>query len=98
MILNLTPDRRIVGTDRCWQTERKRIVKGSPRWTSYKWHTELGDAVRGLAHEQIRVSPVEGVVDALAEVEHVCTSFSSQIDMVVDQVTDHAQRKLRAVS
>ncbi len=98
MIIPLTDDRRIVGTEHCWELQRRQIVNGDERWRVYKYFHKVSSAVHEAAHAEIRSDPAANLSEALKAVERVVRKYELLIDDAVEQVARRADTKLRAVS
>ena len=59
MKIDLSPDRRIVGTRHAWELQRLTIVKGKDRSRPYQWFKTFGTAVQEDVHADIRQHPAE---------------------------------------
>ncbi len=98
MIIPLTDDRRIVGTEHCWELQRRKLVNGEDRWRAFKYFHEVGSAVHEAAHAEIRSDPAANLSEALKAVERVVRKYELLIDDALGGITDRLDVKLRAVS
>ena len=98
MIIPLSDDRRIVGTEHCWELQRRHFVKGQERWRPYKYFHELGSAVQEAAHAEIRLDPAASLSEALETIDRVVRRYEDLLDNALGGVADRAETKLRAVS
>jgi len=96
MIISLSDERRIVGTEHCWELQRRKL--GNGRWRPYKWFHELGSAVQEAALAEIRLDPATSLPEALDAVNRVVRKYERLIDDAVEGVAFRADTKLRAVS
>jgi len=96
MIISLSDERRIVGTEQCWELQRRKL--GNGRWRPYKYFHKLGSAVQEAALAEIRLDPAESLSEALKAVDRVVHKYERLIDNAVERVADSADTKLRAVS
>ena len=56
MIIPLNHNLRIFGGPLAWELQRRKVVKDKDRWESFKWYTNLGQAVWGAGEIEIRLS------------------------------------------
>ena len=98
MIIPLSDDRRIVGTEQCWELQRRKLVKGVERWRAFKYFRELGSAVQEAAHAEIRSDPAASLSEALETIDRVVRRYEDLLDYALGEVADRAETKLRAVS
>jgi len=96
MIISLSDERRIVGTESCWELQRRKL--GNGRWRPYKYFHKLGSAVQEAALAEIRLDPAANLSEALKAVESVVRKYERLIDDAVEGVAFRADTKLRAVS
>ncbi len=45
MIITLSEEYRVRGTEHCWQLEKRRVRKDKHEWQAYKYFQTLGEAV-----------------------------------------------------
>lgn len=55
MIVHANPHWRITSDPEQWIVQKRRMVKGQPRWDNLSYHTTLDSAVVWLAHKRIRL-------------------------------------------
>ncbi len=79
MRINLSEDRRIVGTKYAWELQRRKIVKGEEHWRAYKWFPSFGSAVQEALHSEIREHPAATLVDAVIAVDQLVQRYARLI-------------------
>ena len=84
MTINLSEDRRIVGTKYAWELQRRRIVKGEDHWRAYKWFRSFGSAVQEAVHAEIREHPAATLVDAVKAVDSIVQRYAQLIPCEFD--------------
>ncbi len=79
MRINLSENRRIVGTKYAWELQRRRIVKGEACWRAYKWFRTFGRAVQEAVHAEIRQHPATTLVEAIKAVDTIVQRYARLI-------------------
>jgi len=79
MRINLSEDRRIVGTKYAWELQRRKIVKGEEHWRADKWFPSFGSAVQEALHNEIREHPAATLVDAVKAVDQLVQRYARLI-------------------
>ena len=79
MKLEVSSDRRVVGTERCWELQRLTVVKSKDRWRAYKWFGSFGSAVQEAVHAEIRQHPAETLVEAIQAVDRIVQRYAKLI-------------------
>ncbi len=79
MRINLSEDRRIVGTKYAWELQRRRTVKGEDHWRAYKWFPSFGSAVQEAVHAEIRGHPAKDLAEAIKAVDSVVQRYANLI-------------------
>ena len=59
----------------------KRRVRrqGQITWEPFKWYATVESCVNGLGQQMVRDSKAEKIVDAIRDVEHVCSVLSAAL-------------------
>ena len=65
MIVQLTSELRIRGTEHCYQLERKQMRKGVDDWKPFKYYTKFAHAVGAACEREIRCHPADNLADAI---------------------------------
>ena len=91
MILPLSDECRIRGTEHCWQLEFSKQVKGNCEWRAQKYFTRLDCALREAAWREIRLYPAETLAEAIQAVDAVVARYSQIIDDALAVVGKRAQ-------
>ena len=76
MRINLSDDRRIVGTKYAWELQRRRVVKGEEQWRAYKWFPSFAMAVQEAVHAEVRQHPVTTLVEAIKAVDTIVQRYA----------------------
>jgi len=79
MRINLSEDRRVVGTKYAWELQRRRTVKGQDCWRAYKWFRTFGSAVQEAVHAEIRQHPATTLVEAIKAVDTIVQRYANLI-------------------
>ncbi len=79
MRINLSDDRRIVGTKYAWELQRRRTVKGEDCWRAYKWFPSFARAVQEAVHTEIRTHPANDLAEAIQAVDSVVQRYAQLI-------------------
>jgi hypothetical protein len=100
VIVALSENLRVIGTEHAWELQRPRKGKGGNgiEWRSYKYFGTLSDAVRSAAQAEIRLDPANSIIEALEAVNRVTQKYERMIDAAADGLARHAEAKLRAVA
>ena len=77
-IIHARKNVRINGTERAWQVERAKVVKGRLRWEPTNWFSTLPAAIHFLAERDIRTAPIEGVAEAIEFAKSVAASYAEK--------------------
>ena len=80
MILTLSKEYRIRGTEQCWQLEKSVIRKGKRDWAAFKYFSELGQAVSEACRREIRLDPATGLTEALQAIDTIAARYSKLLD------------------
>ena len=97
MIIPLSDECRIRGTEQCWQLEFSKQSKGGCEWRAKKYFTTLDNALREAAWREIRLYPAETLADAISAVDEVAARYSRLTDDALASVREDA-KKLRIAS
>ena len=76
MIIDLDNTHRIKGTKRCWQTEKKIIVKGEPVWKPEGYFSNMESAAHSALQREIRTDSARGVIEAIAAIERLVSKYT----------------------
>ena len=79
MRINLSENRRIVGTKYAWELQRRRVVKGEEQWRAYKWFRTFGRAVQEAVHAEIRLHPANDLAEAIEAVDTIVQRYAQLI-------------------
>ena len=96
LIIPLSDDRRIVGTEHCWELQRRKLVNGEERWRTHKYFHELGSAVQEAAHAEIRLDPAVSLSEALETIDRVVRRYEDLLDNALGEVAERANQATRA--
>jgi len=80
MIIPLSNEYRIRGTDNCWQLEKAVVRKGQTEWQAFKYFPDLGKAVSGACEREIRLDPANSLNDALQAIDKIAARYSKLLD------------------
>ncbi len=80
MIITLSKEYRIRGTDSCWQLERAVVRKGQRDWQAFKYFPDLGKAVSEACQREIRLDPATGLNEALQAIDKIAARYNKLLD------------------
>ena len=80
MIISLSKDLRIRGTERCWQLEKRRVRKDKHEWEAFKYFQTFGEAVGAACRREIRLHPANSLAEALEAVDQIVARYSKYLD------------------
>ncbi len=80
MIITLSKEYRIRGTDNCWQLEKAVIRKGQRDWQAFKYFPDLGKAVSEACQREIRLDPATGLNEALQAIDKIAARYNKLLD------------------
>ena len=79
MKIDLSEDRRIVGTKYAWELQHRRTVKGQDCWRAYKWFRTFAMAVQEAVHAEIRTHPANDLTEAIQAVDTIVHRYANLI-------------------
>ena len=79
MIVPLSDNMRIKGTERCWELQRLRARRGQPTWESFKYFGSFGQAVEAAVQREIRLHPAKTLAEAFEAVSGVVRRYDALI-------------------
>ncbi len=91
MIIPLSDECRIRGTEQCWQLEFSKQSKGDCEWRAKKYFTTLDNALREAARREIRIHPAQTLAEAIQAVDSIAARYSQIIDDALVTVENRAQ-------
>ena len=80
MIIPLSKEYRIRGTEHCWQLEKSIIRKGKRDWAPFKYFKSLSDAVGEACKHEIRLHPANSLNDALQAIDTIAARYNKLLD------------------
>ncbi len=80
MIISLSKEYRIRGTEQCWQLEKAVVRKGKRDWQAFKYFPDPGKAVSEACQREIRLDPATGLNEALQAIDKIATRYSRLLD------------------
>ena len=86
MIISLSKDLRVRGTEHCWQLEKAVIRKGQRDWAAFKYFSSFGKAVSEACRREIRVYPASSLVEALQAVDKIAARYNKLLDDALSEV------------
>ncbi len=79
MIIALSDELRIRGTENCWQLEK---LKGKNEWRAFKYFTTVDNALHEAAQRELRVYPTQTIAEALDACSRVTQKYAQIFDDV----------------
>ena len=83
MIIPLSKEYRVRGTEHCWQLEKRRVRKDKHEWEAFKYFSRLGEAVGAACRREIRIHPASSLVEALQAVDKIAARYNKLLDDAV---------------
>ena len=80
MIIHISENLRIRGTERCWQLEKMRARKDKHEWEAFKYFQSFGEAVGAACQREIRLDPATGLNEALQAVTKIAARYNKLLD------------------
>jgi len=80
MIIPLSEEYRVRGTNHCWQLEKRRVRKDKHEWEAFKYFSSLGEAVGAACRREIRLHPASSLADALQAVDQIAARYNKLLD------------------
>ena len=80
MIIPLSKEYRVCGTERCWQLEKRRKRNDKHEWAAYKYFQSVGEAVGAACRRDIRLHPASSLAEALQAVDQIVTRYNKLLD------------------
>ena len=84
MIVPLSKDYRIRGTEQCWQLERAVVRKGKREWAAFKYFSELGKAVSEACRREVRLHSAATLTDAIEAIDQIAARYNKLLDDALD--------------
>ena len=70
---------RIASNKHSWAIQKPIRRKGKASWESFRWYATAEQTVNGLAELMVRLSKAETLVEAIDEVNRICTELSTAL-------------------
>ncbi len=80
MIIPLSKEYRVRGTEHCWQLEKAVIRKGQRDWAAFKYFSSLGKAVSEACRREIRLDSATSLKEALQAVDKIADRYNKLLD------------------
>jgi len=80
MIITLSKEYRIRGTEQCWQLDKAVVRKGKRDWAAFKYFPDLGKAVSEACEREIRLDPATGLNEALQAIDKIAARYNKLLD------------------
>ena len=86
MIIPLSKDYRVRGTEQCWQLERAVVRKGKREWAAFKYFSELGKAVSEACRREVRLHSAASLTDAIEAIDEIASRYNKLLDDALNDV------------
>ena len=86
LIILLSEEIRIRGTEHCWQLEKSRKRDGKHDWEAFKYFQSFGEAVGAAGRREIRLHPATGLVEALKAIDQIAARYSKLLDDALSEI------------
>ncbi len=87
MIISLSKEYRVRGTEHCWQLEKRRVRKDKHEWQAYKYFQTLGEAVGAACRREVRLHPADSLAEALQAVDKITDRYNEVLDAAIREAT-----------
>ncbi len=87
MIIPLSEEYRVRGTEHCWQLEKRRVRKDKHEWQAYKYFQTLGEAVGAACRREVRLHPADSLAEALQAVDKITDRYNEVLDAAIREAT-----------
>ena len=87
MIIPLSKEYRVRGTEHCWQLEKRRLRKDKHEWQAYKYFQTLGEAVGAACRREVRLHPADSLAEALQAVDKITDRYNEVLDAAIREAT-----------
>ena len=98
MIISLGDSLRIIGAERDWRTQKRRIKNGREVWESFKFHSTLGSAMAEAGHREIRLSEGSSLTDLIDVYTRVTQRLERKLNDALDELAERANAKVAAAT
>ena len=85
MIIPLSKEYRVRGTEHCWQLEKAVLRKGQRDWAAFKYFSDPGKAVSEACRREIRLHPASSLADALQAVDQITARYNKLLDDAIKE-------------
>ena len=80
MIIPLSEEYRVRGTEHCWQLEKRRVRKAKHEWEAFKYFQTFGEAVGEACRREVRLHPANSLADAIEAVDQIADRYNKLLD------------------
>ena len=80
MIIPISEELRIRGTERAWQLEKRRIRQNKHEWEAFKYFQSAGAAVSEACRRDIRLHPATTLTEAIEAVDLIAARYNKLLD------------------
>ena len=98
MIIPLSDELRIRGTETAYQLERPHKRKGQITWEPYQYYSKFGSALAAACEREIRTHPADDLADAIESATAISARYGKLLDCALDEIAKRSEPSLRAVS
>ena len=98
MIIQLSDDLRIRGTETAYQLERTHKRKGQIRWEPFQYYSRFGSALAAACGREIRTHPAQGLTEAIEAATAIADRYGQLLDGALDEISERSEPSLRVVS
>ena len=95
MIIQLTKEIRIRGTEHCVQTERRRVRKGKTEWRPFKYHSTYGEALRAACERELRMNPAVGLAESIEAATQISAKFGELFDCALAELAKRPEPQMQ---
>ena len=98
MIIHISDEIRIHGTEQCYQIEKLRNCKGSQEWRPFKYYSNFAHALKAAAEREIRTHPAQGLVEAIEAAQDVADKYERLLNCALDEISKRDNPEMRLAS
>ncbi len=90
MIVSISEDIRIHGTETCYALERKHKRKGVDDWKPFKYYTTFADACGAACEREFRTNPTQGIAEAFEAARGLSQKYGELLDGALAEIAKRA--------
>lgn len=97
MIIPLSDELRIRGTETAYQLERPHKRKGQIAWEPFQYYSKFGSALAAACEREIRTHPANTLADSISAADAIVARYGRLLDCALDDIAQRSEPSDRAV-